>query len=222
MSTSYLPTEAEHDLLDTARRVLGGNLFEFLLSGLGEPHHPRRRYTATSIREHGPGLTYQLEAVAETKEGLPGGRDPVVMAALLHLLLTGGRGKDEVVYTDEELLGVLSWPDTRESRRSMNTSIERYYDAAFHRTGRESLGPGRGELVSSQVQKLVTGYDTTEEWEVGTPRGKRKSTILHFTTKLVEEVSGEEKYFLGIDFERLRLEQIMPGGFGQSGDANSK
>ena len=144
------------------------------------------------------------------------------MAALLHLLLTGGRGKDEVVYTDEELLGVLSWPDTRESRRSMNTSIERYYDAAFHRTGREWFGAGQGRARLLPGAELVTGYDTTEEWEVGTPRGKRKSTILHFTTKLVEEVSGEEKYFLGIDFERLRFEQVLPGGFGQSGDANSK
>jgi hypothetical protein len=211
MNTPHVPTGAEHALLDTARRVLGGNLFEFLLSGLGEPHHPRRRYTATSIREHGPGLVYQLEVVAETEKGLPGGRDPVVMAALLHLLLTGGKGKDEVVYTDEELLGVLSWPDTRESRRSMNTSIERYYDAAFHRTSREPLGPGRGVMVSAQVQKLVTGYETTEEWEVGTPRGRRKSTILNFTTKLVEEVSGTGKYFLGIDFERLEgLQPVTP------------
>jgi hypothetical protein len=210
MSAPYVPTEAEHGLLDTAQRVLGTNLFEFLLSGLGEPHHPRRRYTATSIREHGPGLVYQLETVAETEKGLPGGRDPVVMAALLHLLLTDARGQDEVVFTDEELLGVLSWPDTRESRRSMNTAIERYYDAAFHRTSRESLGPGRGDWVSAQVQKLITGYDTTEEWEVGTPRGKRKSTILHFTKKLVEEVSGAGKYFLGIDFERLRIEQVTP------------
>lgn len=209
MSTPYIQTEAENDLLDTARRVLGGNLFEFLLSGLGEPHHPRRRYTATSIREHGPGLVYQLEVVAETEKGLPGGRDPVVMAALLHLLWTGRRGQDEVVFTDEELLGALSWPDTRESRRSMNTSIERYYDAAYHRKSREPLGPDGGEMVSAQVQKLVTGYDTTEQWEVGTPRGKRKSTILHFTTKLVEEVSGTAKYFLGIDFERLENIQLI-------------
>jgi hypothetical protein len=205
---SYTLTEAEHDLLDTARRVLGGNLFEFLLSGLREPHHPRRRYTATSIREHGQGLVYQLKSVAETDKGLPGGRDPLVMAALLHLLLTGGRGRDEVVFSDEDLLGILSWPDTLESRLTVEAAVERYYDAAYHRTSRESLGLDGGEMVSAQVQKLVTGYETTEEWEVGTLREKRKSTILHFTTKLVEEVSGTRKYFLGIDFERLRLERI--------------
>jgi hypothetical protein len=163
MSIPYVITGAEKELLDFSRRVLGDNLSVLLLSGLGEPHHPRRRYTATSIREHGPGLTYQFEAVAESKKGLPGGRDPVVMAALLHLLWTGGRGRDEVVYTDGELLGILSWPYTQESRLAVNLAIERYYNSAYHRTSREPLGPDGGEMVSSQVQKLVTGYETTEE-----------------------------------------------------------
>jgi hypothetical protein len=203
MSTPYIPTEAEHDLLDTARRVLGGNLFGFLLSGLGEPHHLRRRYIATSIREHGPGMTYQLESVAESEKGLPGGRDPLVMAALLHLLLTGRRGRDEVVFPDKELLGLLSWPDTRESHQAIEAAVERYYNTGYHRTSREPLGRDRGELVSSQVQKLITGYDTTLELREGPPKRVRRSTILHFTTKLVEDVSGKGKYFLGIDFERL-------------------
>jgi hypothetical protein len=209
MNAAYIPTEVEQDLLDTARRVLGGNLFEFLLSGLGEPHYPRRRFTAASIREHGAGLTFQLEAVAESEKGLPGGRDPVVMAALLHLLWTGGRGRDEVVFREEELLGLLSWPDTRESRLTVEAAVERYFNTGYHRTSREPLGEGRGEMVSSQVQKLITGIDTTLELREGPPKKVRKSTILHFTTKLVEEVSGAEKYFLGLDFARLRLKRLQ-------------
>lgn len=208
MDTPYVPTETEHDLLDAARRVLGGNLFEFLLSGLGEPHHPRRRSTATSISEHGPGLTYQLEVIAETEKGLPGGRDPAVMAALLHMLLTGGRGQDEVVYSDGELLAVLSWPDTRESRLAVKAAFERYCCAAYQRTSRQSLGKGRGEWVSSEVQKLVCGYDTTEEWEVGTPKGKRKSTILHFSKNLVAGVSGPGRVSLGLDFAQMQLGRV--------------
>ncbi len=208
MSTPYIPTEAEHDLLDTARRVLGDNLFQFLFSGLGESHHPRRRFIATSVREHGPGTVHQLEAVGESEKGLPGGRNPLVMAALLHLLWTGGRGRDEVVFRDEELLGILSWPDTRETRLSITESVERYFNTGYHRTSRESLGEGRGEMVSSQVQKLITGIDTTLELREGPPKKVLKSTILHFTTKLVEEVTGEGKYFLGINFERLRIELV--------------
>lgn len=203
MNTHYAATEEEGELLDSARRVLGGNLFEFLLSGLGEPHHPRRRYSARSIRAHGPGLDYQLEAVAESEKGLPGGRDPLVMAALLHLLWTGSKGRDEVVFREGQLLEVLLWPDTKEARATVDGAVERYYNTAYHRTSREPLGPGRGERVSSQVQKLVTGYDITLELREGPPKEVRKSTILHFTTKLIEEVTGPGKYFLGIDFERL-------------------
>ena len=206
MSTPYVPTEAEHDLLDTSRRVLGANLSEFLLSGLGEPHHPRRLYTAKSIRAHGPGLTFRLEIVSETEEGLPGWRDPPVMAALLHLLWTGERGRDEVVFRDEALLERLAWPDTPESRRSIGEAVERYYSAAYRRTSTEPMGAGGGERRSSHVQKLVPGYETTVERLVGPPEEVRKSTIVQFTTKLIEEVSGPEKYFLGIDFERLRLD----------------
>lgn len=191
--------------------MLGDNLYEFLLSGLGGPHERRRRYTARSLRGHWAGLVYQLEAVGESEKGLPGGRDPVVMAALLRLLWTGDRGLDEVVFRDEDLLAILSWPDTRASRLSVWAAIRRYHCTGYYCTKRQPLGSGGGDLVSSQVQKVVTGYDTTEEWEVGTPRGKRKSTILHFSKRLVEEVSGAEKYFLGIDFDRLeRISRVSP------------
>jgi hypothetical protein len=183
--------------------MLGGNLFRFLLSGLGEPHHSRRRYTATSIRSHRPGLTFQLDAVAESEKGLPCGRDPLVMAALLHLLWTGKKGRDEVIFRDEVVLERLSWDDTKEARLDVGAAVERYYNTAYQRMSRESLEEGRGERVSSQVQKLVTGYDTTLELRQGTPREVRKSTILYFTAKLLEEVSDTEKYFLGIAFERL-------------------
>ena len=210
MNPPYIPTEAEYELLDTARRVLGGNLFEFLLSGLGEPHYPRRRYNAKSIRAHGPGLIYQLEAASEGEKGLPGGRDPLVMAALLHLLWTGPRGRDEVVFSDEGLMGILSWPETQESRMDIAAAVDRYYCATYYRRSRERLGLGRGERVSSQVQKLVPAYDTTLELREAPPSEVRKSTTVHFTTKLVDEVSGAEKYFLGIDFERLEQLQTLP------------
>lgn len=205
MPTHLNTTEDERELLDSARRVLGGNLSEFLLCGLNELHHTRRRFAAHSIRAHGPGLTHQLEVIGESDAGLPGGRDPLVMAALLHLLWTGERGRDEIIFRDEVVLERLGWADTRESRLDIEAAVERYYNTAYHRTSRESLGAGKGERVSSQVQKLVTGYDMTVELREGPPKEVRKSTILHFTTKLIEEVTGAEKYFLGIDFERLQL-----------------
>jgi hypothetical protein len=208
MSTHYAITEDEQELLDFTQRALGGNLPQFLLSGLGEPHHLRRQYTARSINAHWAGRTYRLGIVSEAGEGLPGDRDPLIMAALLHLLWTGEKGRDEVVFRDELVLERLGWDDTTESRLDVAAAVERYYNCAYHRTSRESLGAGKGERVSSQVQKLVTGYDTTRELREGPPKEVWKSTILYFTTKLIEEVTGTEKYFLGIDFERLHLEPV--------------
>jgi hypothetical protein len=221
MSTPYAPTEAEHDLLDTARRVLGVNLSEFLLSGLGEPHQLRRLYTARSIRAHGPGLTFRLEAVSDSENGLPGGRDPLVMAALLHLLWTGERGRDNVVFRDEELLERLSWPNTPESRRSIEEAVERYYCTAYLRTSTEPMGAGGGERRTSQVQKPVPGYETTVELLSGPPKETRKSTVVQFMPKLLEEVSGAEKYFLGVDFERLRVERITADDAEPSGEGDT-
>jgi hypothetical protein len=209
MTTHYVPTENERELLDSVRRVLGGNLSQFLLCGLGEPHHPRRRFAGHSMEVHGPRLTHQLEVVGESDSGLPGSRDPLVMATLLHLLWTGERGRDEVVFRDEVVLEKLGWDDTREARLGVGLAVERYYNCAYHRTRRESLGEGRGKRLSSQVQKLVTGYDTTMELREGSPKEVLRSTVVHFTTKLVEDVTGAEKYFLGINFERLRLEHTI-------------
>lgn len=210
MTIPYVPAEDELELLDSARRILGSNLSEFLLCGLGEPHHlRRRRYAAHSIRMHGPRLTHKLEVVAESEKGLPCGRDPLVMAALLHLLWTGERGHDEVIFRDEVVLEKLGWDDTKEARLDIGAAVERYYNSAYHRTSKELPGEGRGERASSQVQKLVTGYDMTVELREGPPKEVRKSTVLQFTTKLVEEVTGPEKYFLGIDFERLKLQELL-------------
>ena len=127
------------------------------------------------------------------------------------MLWTGEKGRDEVIFRDGMVLERLGWEDTKESRLDVEAAVERYYNTAYHRMSREPLREGRGERVTSQVQKLVTGYDMTLELREGPPKEVWKSTILHFMTKLIEEVTGPEKYFLGIDFERLeKLQLIVP------------
>ncbi len=107
------------------------------------------------------------------------------------------------------MLERLSWPDTRESRDTIEGAVERYYSAAYRRTSTEPMGVGGGERRSSQVQKLVPAYEMTLELPAGHQGEVRKSTVVQFMPKLIEEVAGTEKYFLGVDFERLgQLERI--------------
>ncbi|MDQ5826529.1 MAG: hypothetical protein M3441_20240 [Chloroflexota bacterium] len=208
MTIPYALTEAEQDLLDFARRVLGGNLSEFLLSGLGEPHQTRRRYGARSTRPHKWARTYQFEIVSDDEGGLPGGRDPLVLAALLHLMWTGREGRHEVAFRDGELLEKLGWPESEESRRCVEATIERYFSTSYCVTSRELQRAERVEGQYSQVRKLITGYEVTKERLPDAPKAVLKSTVVQFAAGFYEEVSSGSKYFFGIDFEQLQLRQL--------------
>ena len=43
---------------------------------------------------------------------------------------------------------------------SVEPAVEPYYNAAYHQMGKEMPGPGRCEMVSSEVQKLLNGYES--------------------------------------------------------------
>jgi hypothetical protein len=208
MSYLYAPTEAEQDLLDFARRVLGGNLTDFLLSGLGEPHRTRRCYAARGPGTHKWARTYQFEIVSDDEGGLPGGRDPLVLAALLHLMWTGKAGRHEVAFRDEELLEKLDWPESKASRRSVEAAVERYFSTSYCVTSRELPGAERVEGRYSQARKLVTGYEVTSERLPDAPKTMLKSTVVQLAAGFYEEVSGEGKYFFGLDFEQLQVRQL--------------
>lgn len=131
------------------------------------------------------------------------------MATLLHLLWIGDRGRDDVVFRDKALLERLAWPDTPEARRSIGEAVERYYCTAYLRRSTELMGVAGGERRSSQIQKLIPGYETTLDLLSGPPKETRKSTVVQFMPKLIEEVTGSEKYFLGVDFEWLQLTRLQ-------------
>lgn len=131
------------------------------------------------------------------------------MAALLHLLTTGEGVRDEVVFRDEVLLEKLKWPDTSESRLAIRMAVERYFSTVYRRLSTEALGEGGGQRRSSLLQKLIPSYEARAEWLQGPPSEARKSTIVQSTPHLLDDVCGEEKYFLGLNFERLgQLERI--------------
>lgn len=213
MSPLCVPTKAEQDLLDFARQVLGSNLSEFLLSGLGEPHLLRRRFAARSTLRHKWARIYQFEIVSGNGEGLPGGRDPVVLAALMHLLWTRTPGRDEVVFRDEELLEKLGWPETPESRLTIEEAVERYFSTAYYIVSRKLPKAERIMGRYSQVTKLITGYEMTIEQLLGQPGVVRKSTVVKFLAGFYEEVTGGEKYFFRINFENLNLQQLPADNF---------
>jgi len=203
-------TEAEQSLLDSAQRRLGGNLAGFLLAGMDEPSRSRRRYVAQGGVSHGRVHTYQLEIVSEDGRGLPAGRDPLVLAAMLHFLLTSKMARDEIIFRDEELLTKLSWDDTTEVRSVIASAVERYFSTAYYLQRVEVLAPELKEARYSHVQKLITGYETSIVRLPGTCDVICRSRVIYFSSGLFAEISTAQKYFLGIDFESLGRLQPLP------------
>jgi hypothetical protein len=206
MKASYDTTETERDLLDFGRRMLGSNLAALLFAGLGEPPQPHRRFTVQSTVASGHSTTYELEAVSEDGRVVPAGRDPLVLAAILHLLLTDKTVRDDITFRDEVLL------DTTEGRLAITSAVERYYLTAYYLRWTTLRGPDQVEMRRSRVQQLITGYEVTTELMPKRYKTLRKSTVVYFAAGFTMDLAGEQKYFLGIDFERLTpLEQIPLG-----------
>jgi hypothetical protein len=94
MSSYLTDSDAENRVVETARQMMGANLSDFLLSGLGEPSHPRSRSFTAKGTEGREEITYLLKIVSDSTLGLPAGKDPLVMAAVLSLISARGSYKD--------------------------------------------------------------------------------------------------------------------------------
>jgi hypothetical protein len=96
--------------------MLGENLAEFLLAGLGEAHRTKRRtFIAQSTNLQGVSTCYKLEMLNESKQGLPIEHDPLVFAALLQTLSELKSPRSKVRFRDHDILTRLQWPQSIES-----------------------------------------------------------------------------------------------------------
>src|ERR1043165_7106570 len=116
MKSGFNLTDIELKILDEARRLLGENLADYLLSGLGEGEIKHCRvFTALSTSSSDEDVTYRFEAVSESPEGLAIGRDPLVLSVLLLMFREQWSMDDTVVFNTNEVIERLGWPQTRES-----------------------------------------------------------------------------------------------------------
>ncbi len=65
MSSYHIDSDAEYRVVEIARRMMGANLSDFLLSGLGNPFHIHGRAFIAKGSEGGEEVTYQLK-IADT------------------------------------------------------------------------------------------------------------------------------------------------------------
>jgi hypothetical protein len=124
---------SEQRLLDFAREQFGEHLSQFLLAGLGEEQVGQRgRFTITyasgenvALKRHVEVITYEPE---DGSSSLPCGRNPLVLIALLHLLMTSNQGALNMLrYEQEQVLSLLGWKETRKARQEIDEAVKRYF-----------------------------------------------------------------------------------------------
>src|SRR5215213_8963489 len=114
MSTDFSLTDTEWKVVSETRRLLGPNLANYLLSGLGESGNVHcRAFTAVSDSSQPEEVTYQFETRdGSERVGLPSGRDPLMLAALIELLLERQPLNSRISFRDGDVLERLQWPST--------------------------------------------------------------------------------------------------------------
>lgn len=166
----------EQQAVAFASEQFGEPITQFLVVGLGEEELGRRwRFTITYVDRDGARLRRQVEVIShEPEDGsscLPRGRDPLVFLALLQLLLRGGQTPDcRLIYDQEDVLRLLGWEDTEETRREIVEAITRYFLMTF------KWGKNRAELAREKLshytamERPISECGTVDHEETGEMR----------------------------------------------------
>lgn len=204
MSSYRTDSDAEYRVVESARRMMGANLSDFLLCGLGEPSHPRSRSFTAKGTKGGEEVTYLLKIASDSDSGLPAGKDPLVMAAVLSLISARGGYNDEVALNTGSITAALAWPVSQTSRLTVEQAVERYCSAAYYMAvgaAHEPVSPA-GEYP--HCARLLAGYDVEHEESAGVPTVESSSITVKFIPGFLPGISTERKFFLGVDFESLK------------------
>lgn len=203
MSSYHSASEAEHRVIEQARRVLGANLSSFLLAGLGEPLHLSARDFTAKCTEGGEEISYRLRIATHSDLGLPAGKDPLVLAAVLSIISAGGGYADEVVLNTSLIIETLGWTASQNSLLTIEQALERYSAAQYYMSQAGTGESDPREEGYSHYRRLLAGYDIDYERPTAPPDTEAMSITVKFLPGFLPGVSTEHKFFFGIDFERL-------------------
>ena len=212
MAPNFELSTAEGKAIAEARQLLGDNLADFLLSGLGESAIVHRRmFTARSIHSHSDEIAYQLEMIDNSESGLPIGRDPLVLAALLDLLRERQPLDSSILFRESDILEKLEWTDNAEAQRIIRRALERYGLTAYCLIDPTVAAEERPLGRYTSIGRVLIGYELAAlqrpsdragqlRFATRQPRFRRAQ----FLPALIHDVISERKYFLGLEFQRLR------------------
>ena len=211
MSSEFNPTETEQEVLNETRHLFGSNLADYLLSGLGEAGITHcRAFTAHLASPQGEEVTYRFEIRNESTQGLPIGREPLVMAVLLNLFRERQPLDDAVTFRQSDVLEKLEWPQTRESQLLIKQAIEKYVSTAYCLVDPTVSEEERSSSLYAVFMRLLVGYETTSKLLPQKRTDQQRFIKVEFKFALQNATMGGRKHFLGIEFQNLQELREIP------------
>lgn len=201
----------EWQLLKFALGRFGEPLSRFLLMGLGEDETPSQRiFTVAFADKDGARYERRISVTAEDRDSsllpcLPRGREPLALLAFLHLLVEGRKlSSFALEYEQQEVLRLLGWEDTEETRQALDDTVGRYF-CLDYRWGlsREELD-AQGLAFYNAASRLVSasGSDSVREGE----RVRRVRSEVAFSDVFVKELLGRSLF--GVNWDAVRNVEV--------------
>jgi hypothetical protein len=190
----------EQRLVDFAREQFGEHLSQFLLAGLGKEEVGQRGRFTITYASRPSVLKRQVEVItyepADGSSYLPRGRNPLVLLALLHLLMSSDHGSlNTLRFQQEEVLSILGWKDTRKARREVDEAIERYFKLTYlWKLNKSELVDARLNFFTAN-EAMLSGYES-----IDTDDGKSLRVV--FNEYFIEQLLSRSLF--GIDWSKVR------------------
>jgi hypothetical protein len=211
MNPDFKLTEIEQKVLTETRHLFGSNLVDYLLSGLGESKMTHcRAFTAQLTSPQGEDVTYRFEIRNESSQGLPMGREPLVMAVLLNLFRERQPMDDAVTFRASDILEKLDWPQTTEIQLMIKQAIEKYVSTAYCLVDPTVSEDERSSSLYAVFMRLLVGYQTTSKLLPQKRTDMQRFIKVGFTFSFLNAIMGQRKQFLGIEFQNLQEMREIP------------
>lgn len=188
-----------HHLVEFVRRTFGEEFGAVLLAGYGE-EAAFSELTLNLVESAGGAGEGEWQLVVSGN--VPSGQDPLVLAALLKLLLSGAPLSPTLEFNPEEVLAELGWPDTPVTRALIDGAIRKYLGLIYAKRMRPPSGMLRG------MYALLVGYEQAEEKHVGGGETRTYNSVT-FHPQFIERLNSSVITFAGIEFGELDLTEFI-------------
>lgn len=183
-------------LLAFAKAEFGDHLSELLLSGYGGGASARQRSYAVLTRDgSGQQQEHIVKVATDHHSGLPSGREPLLLIALLKMLFAGtGLQTGRIVYAHKAVSEMLGWERSPETGEAVDAAVTKYFHLFYGKEESMSIEP-RGPLVRySQTMRLIAGYDYQDEVESSGVRGVRSYNRITFDREFIDQLRGRSLF----------------------------